>query len=489
MSLLRRFPIRVAVLIVIVLGGTLLLEVGGETAAAASEATAVQTLSFDDQRTDGHYVTVSEIVFPHGGWLDVRASDGDVLWTNRGNDELPFFEANVTYGGNTYFEHPLDRNQTVTAVMINDTNGNRVYDDGVDEALARQTAAITVQLRTDFETGAEGWTFVESTHPDVSASLREPTDPEHHTVGGVDGGFVVASDDLNGVYWDSDGHGIREWLAPEAYLGDRSNFYGGTLSFAARGTVDWPNCTVDTRYEDRPTLAYDVTLYSGEDELRYRFANPAYEDVGFRSEYRSAAPATEWETFVVPLSAPANATERMHGTANGYWDFTTVRDGRRGSYPDELVPETFHSILSTVERIEIRAESVSSLRGTDCEAAANVDEGHLDRVVVNVGRSTTEPVETPTVTPEPTPEETPTSTPTETTEPTTTVPAESDTDETTTDGESPVTETTTETSAGETTQSDDSTPVTTADGPGFTWLLAVVSLLVVCVWKGQDRSR
>lgn len=430
-------------------------------AAVVAVAQSGPVLEFDDQTSDGYSVVLSEIALEHGGWVDVRNDAGDVLWTNRGYIDLPYLEPGETYSGRVSFERALDHDQTLTAVLINDTNRNRVYDEGVDTVVRTQRAWITLQVRSDFDEGAEGWAFVRSTDQSVNDYLREPQAPEHRASDGSPGGYIAASDDLNGPYWDGQGNGLREWVAPAAYLGDRENFYGGTFSFMARGTVDWERCTAGTRYEDRSTLEYRVTFYSDDRALIYEFKNPDYADAGFNAEWRSAAPGVEWTQYMVPLAAPANVTERQHGTDDGRWSYYVPAEN--AYYVDQLTERTFRDVFSEIDRIEIRAESVDSLRGTDCEAAAAVDEGHLDSVVLS-GSPPAEPVgatpSTPAaVTPPPTP----------------------------TTAESPAPE------APETTVGSEPDPtVTVADTPGFTATLAVVALLVTTLWavrRGRGRQR
>lgn len=413
-------------------------------------------LEFDDQTSDGYSVAFTEIALEHGGWVDVRNDAGDVLWTNRGYLDLPYLEPGETYGGRVFFETALDHDQRLTAVLINDTNQNRIYDAGVDTVVRTQRAWITLQVRSDFDAGAEGWAFVRSTDQSVNDYLREPQAAEHRASDGSPGGYIAASDDLNGPYWDGQANGLREWIAPDAYLGDREHFYGGTLSFMARGTVDWQRCTAGTRYEDRATLEYRVTFYGDDRALIYEFKNPDYADAGFNAEWRSAAPGVEWTQYTIPLAAPANATERQHGTDDGRWSYYVPAEN--AYYVDQLTERTFRDVFSEIDRIEIRAESVDSLRGTDCEAAAAVDEGHLDSVVLS-GSPPAEPV---AVTP---------STPAAVTPPPTPTIAETPPPE-----------------ASETTVGPDPETTTTADSPGFTATLAVVALIVTTLWAARRRS-
>lgn len=347
------------------------------------DAQAGSVIDFEDQRTDGHFVYLHKTALTYGGWMEVWNAAGDVLWTNRGSAELPYLEPGETYSGWLEIVPSLERNQTLTAVGINDTNQNRAYDEEIDETILRRDAWMTVQIRSDFDEGAEGWTFVKSTNPSVSDSLREPQAPGHHGTGGVSGGYIAASDDLNGHLWDAEGKGLREWVAPWIYTGDRENFYDGTLSFWARGTVDWESCTVGTPWEDKPTLEYRIVFYSGDIELIYEFKNPDYAEAAFNSVWRSAAPGVEWERYTVEFAAPSNQSERNHGTENGHWTYYVPAEHM--SYTEKLTEENFRSVFSQIDRIEIRAESVGSLSGTDCADSADTDESHLDQIVWNVG--------------------------------------------------------------------------------------------------------
>lgn len=359
-------------------------------------AQASQTLSFEDQLTDGHYVYLSEITVTHGGWLDVQTRDGDTLWTNRGSDELPYFEPGEVYSGWVDLTPALTHNQTLSAVVYNDTDQNRVYDKTVDNVVLKRDALMTVQIRSTFDEGPEEWTFVRSTAESVSEKFREPQDPDHSQKDGTLDGYIVSNDDMNGNYWD-DRRGVREWVAPSIYLGDRSNFYGGNFSFDAKGSVDWQTCVPGTTFEARPTLPYQVTFYAGDRELRYRFINSDYDGAAetSRIDWYSAAPGVDWTRYSIPIWAPETQTERAQGTDTGRWDYYEVRDGKRGSYASGLTEETFMDVFSNLTRVEIRAESVGSLSGTDCQKAAKTDEGHLDNVVWNVASSTLDSVESP----------------------------------------------------------------------------------------------
>lgn len=372
-SIVRQFQVGFIICILVISLAAMPITVGAQSSA---------TVSFEDQRTTGHDVYLDDIVIPFGGWVDVQNADGEVLWTNRGSVELPYFEAGEPYSGWIDIAPALTHNQTLTAVVYNDTNQNQVYNAETDEKILQRNAWMTVQIVSDFEYDAEGWTYVRSTNSIMSDSLLEPREPEYRSSGGASGGYISASDGYDGSNWD-DYKAIREWNAPWYYLGDRSNFYGGTLSYDARGSVDWEACSPGSRYEDRPTLPYDVSFHSGDRELRYRFINKE-STATTRLDWYGAAPRAEWSRYEIPIRAPANQTELAQGIGAGRWDYYEVRDGQRGSFTDGLTESTFLEVFSALDRIEIQGESVNELRDTDCEGPADGEEGHLDNVVWNV---------------------------------------------------------------------------------------------------------
>jgi len=117
------------------------------------------------------------------------------------------------------------------------------------------------EIESTFDDGVEGWTVV----GDAQSGSAAPT---HNAEGGEAGGFVSADDDVAGGVWF--------WAAPDRYLGDRSAYEGGTLSFALTQSA------TDSGFDAR-----DVVIVSESVELAYRFDSP---------------PGTDWTTYEIPLS-------------------------------------------------------------------------------------------------------------------------------------------------------------------------------------------
>lgn len=119
-------------------------------------------------------------------------------------------------------------------------------------------------VSSTFDGGAEGWTVV----GDAQGASNQPV---HHDRGGADGGWISSTDDVSGGVW--------YWNASPEYLGDRSGFYGGTLSFELNQSA------TDSQFD-----AVDVILEGDGLRIGYDFGNA------------STHPGTNWTAYEVPLT-------------------------------------------------------------------------------------------------------------------------------------------------------------------------------------------
>lgn len=116
-------------------------------------------------------------------------------------------------------------------------------------------------VRSDFDTGADGWIAANGARDFVWESS-----------GGDPGGFVHAKDRNFNALWF--------FLAPSAYLGDMGSAYGGTLSY--RLMSDSNSEPLETAYADVQLLGEDGTL------------------LAFGGGH---IPSSAWATYLVPLTA------------------------------------------------------------------------------------------------------------------------------------------------------------------------------------------
>jgi len=165
-------------------------------------------------------------------------------------------------------------------------------------------------IESTFDDGVQGWT-VTGDAQDGSVA------PTHNAEGGESGGYLSAADDVAGGVWF--------WAAPDRYLGEKSDYEGGTLSFALTQSA------TDSGFEAR-----DVVLASGSTELAYRFDSP---------------PGTDWTVYEVGLS-PAGWTNSETG--------------------DPATDEELQLVLGNVETLWIRGEY-----------RTGSDTGGLDSVVLS----------------------------------------------------------------------------------------------------------
>lgn len=84
--------------------------------------------------------------------------------------------------------------------------------------------AQTVIASSTFDTNAEGWMSADL----FGRACNSPAPPSHIATGGNPGGFIRSGDVCS----------TSAFLAPSAYLGDRSATYGGELRFSLRALED-----------------------------------------------------------------------------------------------------------------------------------------------------------------------------------------------------------------------------------------------------------
>ncbi len=168
----------------------------------------------------------------------------------------------------------------------------------------------TVESR--FEEGHDGWRVT----GDVE---EETTKPTYHNEGGNPGGYLSGEDKEKGQTWF--------WIAPDKFLGDKSSYLGGSLTY-------------DLKQEPATNLfeREDVTLAGPERTLHYKYSE--------KSDY----PDTTWTHYEVPL----RPDEWM---VKGSDDTATSRQMR--------------AVLSELENIHIRGEY-----------RAGNDVGGLDNVIL-----------------------------------------------------------------------------------------------------------
>lgn len=164
-----------------------------------------------------------------------------------------------------------------------------------------------VPVDSAFESDGEGWVVI--------GDAQRGTIPDYHATGGNPGGFISATDDVQGRSY--------YFLAPPKFLGDQSDAYGQYFTY---DLVDVPSAPGLVR-------ADDVTLSNGNVTLIYDTAHPR----------------VTWTPFRIPLIETA-----------GWINATT----RRPATPAEMT-----SVLSALSLLLIRGEYVN---GAESSAIDNV---------------------------------------------------------------------------------------------------------------------
>jgi len=126
-------------------------------------------------------------------------------------------------------------------------------------------------VESTFDDGNEGWTLF-SDQPDTEATYRSD--------GGNPGGHIANEDTKGGDTWYYD--------APDAFLGDKSEFYDGALMFDMKKRFP----RGDNYYDSFTIGAHgDITLQGDNRSISYDLGGAARD------------PGQNWSTFSVPLNA------------------------------------------------------------------------------------------------------------------------------------------------------------------------------------------
>jgi len=171
---------------------------------------------------------------------------------------------------------------------------------------ASETAAITITdapgtVRSTFEKGIDGWRIEGDAQGGSSY-------PDYVETGGNPGGHVKAVDDAQGGVW--------YWVAPANFRGDKSGFYGGTL------TYDLIQNNTSSQFDSD-----DVIISGGDMDLVYDFGGA------------ETHPRTDWTAYSVTLDES---------------DDWVVDDTG-----DQATAEEIQTVLADVSRLHIRGEFVS----------------------------------------------------------------------------------------------------------------------------------
>ena len=157
--------------------------------AATSVDTAVNIgVLGNDGDVDGDTLSVASATNGSNGSTTVEA-DGTITYT-----------PNASFTGSDSFTY-----------TVSDGNG------GTDTATVDVSVSALADIVSTFDTDLEGWTVT-----------GDVTGLQWVASGGNPDGHIEATDLATGPYW--------YWVAPAAYLGDRSAYSGGTLSFDLRST-------------------------------------------------------------------------------------------------------------------------------------------------------------------------------------------------------------------------------------------------------------
>lgn len=180
-------------------------------------------------------------------------------------------------------------------------------------------------VSSSFDSGNEGWQVV----GDAQGGSAVPT---HHSKGGVNNsGFISADDDVAGGTW--------YWSAPSEFLGDKSEFYGESLSFYLNQS------STTSQFNNNDII---IEGENGENNtLIYDFGN------------ESSHPGINWTHYQVQLDETDN------------WKIQ-----KSGETPSQ---SKFKSIISNISRIWIRGEYVTGS-----------DTGGLDHVVLTGQKTETQ---------------------------------------------------------------------------------------------------
>ena len=203
--------------------------------------------------------------------------------------------------------------------------GAASFEYGISDGELGSVATVTLNVGaptgdviSEFETGTEGWTV-----------NNDGTGLQWNQTGGNPDGYIEASDLVQGDYW--------YWVAPDAYLGDKTAYAGGSLSF------------------DMQAFGDGVVIASSPDLRITGGGLTIATNIGRPSE-------TEFTTFDVTLDDRTN------------WRIT--RESGRAATQEEI-----DQVLADITMIEIRGEYFN-----------NQSIAYLDNVILATAQAPTAPV-------------------------------------------------------------------------------------------------
>ncbi len=178
------------------------------------------------------------------------------------------------------------------------------------------------QIVSTFDANDEGWRVVDIcalsfTPPDLTAGV-----PSYSPTNGNMGGYVWQVDRLIGADCRTNGANWYFFVAPAKYLGNRSNYYGGSLSF-------------------------DIRRHQGGFDA---FADVILEGAGIRLVRDAGSGSTRdvWTSYIVPLSASTN----WHIGSTG------------GAMATEI---EFQTVLANLTALRIRGERTGGADSCDLD--------------------------------------------------------------------------------------------------------------------------
>lgn len=90
------------------------------------------------------------------------------------------------------------------------------------------------QITSTFDANSEGWIVIDICHITAAPAQSSTLAPFYSSTNGHPGGFIWQDDNHPATCADSSGPAWYFFQAPARYLGNRSNYYGGSLSFDIR---------------------------------------------------------------------------------------------------------------------------------------------------------------------------------------------------------------------------------------------------------------
>lgn len=120
-------------------------------------------------------------------------------------------------------------------------------------------------VASQFADNAEGWKIIGDAQGGYVAASYSPD-------GGVNDGYIYADDDVLGGVW--------YFQAPDNYLGNKSEYYGATLTYSL-----FQDCDFSNQFERA-----DIVFRNGEEQITY-----VYGPANF--------PGAQWTDYIIDISA------------------------------------------------------------------------------------------------------------------------------------------------------------------------------------------